>query len=185
MRPVVQEASRTVTRTSPNVRFIDTLDPPIYLSYRADLRIPMRKMSAPLRGPAADHRAGPDDLRGLWRPRQAPALLGPVHPQGRGLVRHRLSVRVAQKGQGIRVEARQAGREARRHERRRRGGLVLQLLERYGRRLTLRTAEERLTTTGVPRRARRRVAALPSRTAISSRPLPPTSAPACPGISSP
>src|SRR2546428_13973573 len=123
MRRVVREASRTVARTSPNVRFIDTLDPPIYLSYRADLRIPMRKMSAPLRGPAADHRAGPDDLRGLWRPRPAPALLGPVYPQGRGVVRHRLSFRIAQKRQGIRVEARQAGRqtgrETRRHERRR------------------------------------------------------------------
>ena len=40
--------------------------------------------------------------------------------------------------------------------------------------------EVRLTITGVPRRARSSVAALPSRTAISSRPVEPTSAPGRP-----
>src|SRR5262245_31463133 len=115
---------------------------------------------------------------------EATAVARALHPQGGGLVRYGLSIGVPQKGQGGReVDLQRRVRQGRKACcRQARGRQAGGLYEHYGRRLTRRTGKERLTTTGVPRRARRRAAALPSRTAISSRPLPPTSAPAWPGV---
>ena len=70
----------------------------------AHLRLPMRPVRAHLRGAAADLGSAADGLRSLRRPDPPAPVAGAIHPQGRRLVRDRLSLRRPEKGDGGREE---------------------------------------------------------------------------------
>src|SRR5712691_9928910 len=147
-------------------------------------------MSSGLRDPPAHLSSAADDVRGVRGRGPSPALPGAVHPQVRRLVRHRLSLRGEEEGRrdGEIVGGRwreEDRRDLERHYDRRRARVVVRLDEiRLGEVQLgevwldeVRLEEVRLTITRVSRRARSTAAALPSRTAISRRPLEPASAP--------
>src|SRR5437870_5591706 len=155
-------------------------------------------MSSGLRDPPAHLSAAADDVRGVRGRGPSPALSSAVHPQGRRLVRHRLSLRGEEEGRrdGEIVGGRwreEDRRDPERHYDRLRARVVVRLDEiRLGEVWLgevpldeVRLDEVRLTITRVPRRARSTAAALPSRTAISRRPLEPASAPRPPRGRSP
>src|SRR2546426_999494 len=155
-------------------------------------------MSSGLRDPPAHLSAAADDVRGVRGRGPSPALSGAVHPQGRRLVRHRLSLRGEEEGRrdGEIVGGRwreEDRRDPERHYDRLRARVVVRLDEirldevwlGEVRLEEVRLEEVRLTITRVPRRARSTAAALPSRTAISRRPLEPASAPRPPRGRSP
>src|SRR5947199_2379519 len=165
-------------------------------------------MSSGLRDPPAHLSSAADDVRGVRGRGPSPALSSAVHPQGRRLVRHRLSLRGEEEGRrdGEIVGGRwreEDRRDPERHSDRLRARVVVRLDEIRLDEIWLgeiwlgevwlgevpldevRLDEVRLTITRVPRRARSAAAALPSRTAISRRPLEPASAPRPPRPSSP
>src|SRR5216117_3809680 len=160
-------------------------------------------MSSGLRDPPAHLSSAADDVRGVRGRGPSPALSSAVHPQGRRLVRHRLSLRGEEEGRrdGEIVGGRwreEDRRDPERHYDRLRARVVVWLGEIRLDEVWLgevplgevpldevRLDEVRLTITRVPRRARSTAAALPSRTAISRRPLEPASAPRPPRSSSP
>src|SRR2546426_74244 len=155
-------------------------------------------MSSGLRDPPAHLSSAADDVRGVRGRGPSPALSGAVHPQGRRLVRHRLSLRGEEEGRrdGEIVGGRwreEDRRDPERHYDRLRARVVVRLDEirldevwlGEVRLEEVRLEEVRLTITRVPRRARSTAAALPSRTAISRRPLEPASAPRPPRGRSP
>src|SRR2546427_4646002 len=155
-------------------------------------------MSSGLRDPPAHLGSAADDVRGVRGRGPSPALSGAVHPQGRRLVRHRLSLRGEEEGRrdGEIVGGRwreEDRRDPERHYDRLRARVVVRLDEirldevwlGEVRLEEVRLEEVRLTITRVPRRARSTAAALPSRTAISRRPLEPASAPRPPRGRSP
>src|SRR3989449_46439 len=170
-------------------------------------------MSSGLRDPPAHLSSAADDVRGVRGRGPSPALPGAVHPQGRRLVRHRLSLRGEEEGRrdGEIVGGRwreEDRRDPERHYDRLRARVVVRLDEIRLDEVWLdevwlgevwlgevwlgevpldevRLDEVRLTITRVPRRARSTAAALASRTAISRRPLQPASAPRPPRGSSP
>src|SRR5213594_3023997 len=150
-------------------------------------------MSSGLRDPPAHLSSAADDVRGVRGRGPSPALPGAVHPQGRRLVRHRLSLRGEEEGRrdGEIVGGRwreEDRRDPERHYDRLRARIVVRLDEVWLGEVPLdevRLDEVRLTITRVPRRARSTAAALPSRTAISRRPLEPASAPRPPRGRSP
>src|SRR6266571_1388811 len=164
-------------------------------------------MSSGLRDPPAHLSSAADDVRGVRGRGPSPALSSAVHPQGRRLVRHRLSLRGEEEIVGGRWRE-EDRRDPERHYDRLRARVVVRLDEiRLGEiRLgevwlgevwlgevwlgevpldEVRLDEVRLTITRVPGRARSTAAALPSRTAISRRPLEPASAPRPPRGRSP
>src|ERR1700681_4011858 len=69
----------------------------------------MPEVSPRLRSAPAYHRARARDLRSLRRPDPPAPLGGAVHPEGRRLVRHRLSVRGAEEGHVVRLRVRFEG----------------------------------------------------------------------------
>src|SRR5713101_7621411 len=145
-------------------------------------------MSSGLRDPPAHLSSAADDVRGVRGRGPSPALSSAVHPQGRRLVRHRLSLRGEEEGRrnGEIVGGRwreEDRRDPERHYDRLRARVVVWLGE--VRLDEVRLDEVRLTITRVPRRARSTAAALPSQTAISRRPLEPASAPRPPRGRSP
>src|SRR3989475_5222755 len=160
-------------------------------------------MSSGLRDPPAHLSSAADDVRGVRGRGPSPALSSAVHPQGRRLVRHRLSLRGEEEGRrdGEIVGGRwreEDRRDPERHYDRLRARVVVRLDEiRLGEVWLgevwlgevpldeVRLDEVRLTITRVPGRARSTAAALPSRTAISRRPLEPASAPRPPRGRSP
>src|SRR3989454_3226183 len=160
-------------------------------------------MSSGLRDPPAHLSAAADDVRGVRGRGPSPALSSAVHPQGRRLVRHRLSLRGEEEGRrdGEIVGGRwreEDRRDPERHYDRLRARVVVRLDEIRLDEIWLGEVwlgevwlgevpldEVRLTITRVPRRARSTAAALPSRTAISRRPLEPTRAPRPPRARSP
>src|SRR5207245_2720203 len=160
-------------------------------------------MSSGLRDPPAHLSSSADDVRGVRGRGPSPALPGAVHPQGRRLVRQRLSLRGEEEGRrdGEIVGGRwreEDRRDPERHYDRLRARVVVPLDEirldevRLGEVWLgevpldeVRLDEVRLTITRVPRRARSTAAALLSRTAISRRPLEPASAPRPPRGRSP
>src|SRR3989442_5590320 len=155
-------------------------------------------MSSGLRDPPAHLSSAADDVRGVRGRGPSPALSGAVHPQGRRLVRHRLSLRGEEEGRrdGEIVGGRwreEDRRDPERHYDRLRARVVVRLDEirldevwlGEVRLEEVRLDEVRLTITRVPRRARSTAAALPSRTATSRRPLEPASAPRPPRGRSP
>src|SRR5437867_133461 len=165
-------------------------------------------MSSGLRDPPAHLSSAADDVRGVRGRGPSPALSSAVHPQGRRLVRHRLSLRGEEEGRrdGEIVGGRwreEDRRDPERHYDRLRARVVVRLDEIRLDEIWLgevwlgevwlgevrldevRLDEVRLTITRVPRRARSTAAALPSRTAISRRPLEPASAPRPPRGRSP
>src|SRR3989454_7231033 len=155
-------------------------------------------MSSGLRDPPAHLSSAADDVRGVRGRGPSSALSGAVHPQGRRLVRHRLSLRGEEEGRrdGEIVGGRwreEDRRDPERHYDRLRARVVVRLDEIRLDEVWLgevrldevRLEEVRLTITRVPRRARSTAAALPSRTAISRRPLEPASAPRPPRGRSP
>src|SRR5712691_7193692 len=140
-------------------------------------------MSSGLRDPPAHLGSAAHDVRGVRRRDPSPALPGALHPQGRRLVRHRLSLRGEEEGRrdGEVVGGRwreEDRRDPEPHYDRPRARVAVRLDE-------IRLDEVRLTITRVPRRARSTAAALPSQTAISRRPLEPASAPRPPRGRSP
>src|SRR5438132_676371 len=165
-------------------------------------------MSSGLRDPPAHLSAAADDVRGVRGRGPSPALSSAVHPQGRRLVRHRLPLRGEEEGRrdGEIVGGRwreEDRRDPERHYDRLRARVVVRLDEIRLDEIWLgevwlgkvwlgevpldevRLDEVRLTITRVPGRARSTAAALPSRTAISKRPLEPASAPRPPRGRSP
>src|SRR6266571_5185958 len=150
-------------------------------------------MSSGLRDPPAHLSSAADDVRGVRGRGPSPALSSAVHPQGRRLVRHRLSFRGEEEGRrdGEIVGGRwreEDRRDPERHYDRLRARVVVRLDEVWLGEVPLdevRLDEVRLTITRVPRRARSTAAALPSRTAISRRPLELASAPRPPRGRSP
>src|SRR2546422_2604537 len=155
-------------------------------------------MSSGLRDPPAHLSSAADDVRGVRGRGPSPALSGAVHPQGRRLVRHRLSLRGEEEGRrdgeivGGRWREEDRRDPERHYDRLRARGVVrldaIRLDEVWLGEVRLeevRLEEVRLTITRVPRRARSTAAALPSRTAISRRPLEPASAPRPPRGRSP
>src|SRR5712691_343512 len=150
-------------------------------------------MSSGLRDPPAHLSSAADDVRGVRGRGPSPALPSAVHPQGRRLVRHRLSLRGEEEGRrdGEIVGGRwreEDRRDPERHYDRPRARVVVRLGEIRLDEVRLeevRLEEVRLTITRVPRRARSTAAALPSQTAISRRPLEPASAPRPPRGRSP
>src|SRR5437879_9415679 len=168
---------------------------------RTHLLVLERDISPALRPPPADLRASAPDLRGLRRRSSPPAPRGAVQSEGRRLVRHRLSLRGEEESPRL-GEAGGERREGERREGERREEDRLDLDRHYDRPLddrvrdrlhapvvvrldVVRLDEVGLTITRVPRRARSTAAALPSRTAISRRPLEPTRAPRPPRARSP
>src|SRR5256886_11914438 len=160
-------------------------------------------MSSGLRDPPAHLSSAADDVRGVRGRGPSPALSSAVHPQGRRVVRHRLSLRGEEEGRrdGEIVGGRwreEDRRDPERHYDRLRARVVVRLDEIRLGEVWLGEVwlgevwlgevpldEVRLTITRVPGRARSTAAALPSRTAISRRPLEPASAPRPPRGRSP
>src|SRR2546426_11276538 len=141
-------------------------------------------MSSGLRDPPAHLSSAADDVRGVRGRGPSPARSGAVQPQGRRLVRHRLSLRGEEEGRrdGEIVGGRwreEDRRDPERHYDRLRARVVVRLDEirldevwlGEVRLEEVRLEEVRLTITRVPRRARSTAAALPSRSAIYRRPL--------------
>src|SRR5262249_41455726 len=93
----------------------------------AHVRLPLRPMRAHLRGAAAHLRVATDDMRSLRRPDSPTPRPSPVHPEGWRLVRHRLSLRGSEEGDGGREEVERRGfhldLDDERHGRRRPGGV--------------------------------------------------------------